>query len=192
MGTVPEGHSAVQELYTYLLHDYLPVRYPTLFSTTADGMKFQNHITGAQLPLEPPCDPLVALRSLGETVEDDIFLVHGTEKGHRMVAFVCCFPSGFDPSSKLGKVLKDIHEPVPSYEKIGPSMERYFSRLEVGKSVKRINVSTEPPRPHSACVAVIPRRRIGALVERRSPTDSFFLVVRNHTARPIQPPGQPH
>jgi hypothetical protein len=141
---VPEGHGAVAELYTYLLNDYLPVRYPSLFTIDVVGRSFMNHVTNVSLPLQPPETPLNALRSLGETVEDDMFLLQQTGKGHRMVAFVCCFPSGFDPSSKLGKVLKDIHEPVPAYEKIGPSMERFFSRLQVGQSVKRINVRLQP------------------------------------------------
>lgn len=83
-----------------------------------------------------------ALRTLAETVEEDMFLLHETEEGHFSDAFVCCFPSGFDPSQKLGKLLRDIHGPVPSYEKIGSSMEKFFSRLEVGKNVKRMNVST--------------------------------------------------
>jgi hypothetical protein len=140
VGAVPEGHGAVDELYTYMLQDYLPVRYPTLFALDQKHQTFHNNVTYTVFPTQPPVEPLDALKSLGETVEDDMFLLHQTEKGHRMVAFVCCFPSGFDPSEKLGKVLKDIHEPVPAYEKIGPSMERFFSKLEVGKSVKRINV----------------------------------------------------
>lgn len=143
MGAIPMGRSAVQELYGYLLKTYLPARYPGLFALSADGQFFHNHVTGLQAPVAPSPDdyPLAALRVLGETVEDDLFLLHETPEGHRMVAFVCCFPSGFDPSSKLGKVLQDIHEPVPAYEKIGASMERFFSRLEVGKSVKRVNWS---------------------------------------------------
>jgi Protein of unknown function (DUF3445) len=140
MGSIPMGHSAVQELYGHLLKTYLPVRYPTMFALTQDGQFFYNRVTDLTVPVAPPEDPLASLRVLGETVEDDLFLLHETPDGHRMVAFVCCFPSGFDPSSKLGKILKDIHEPVPAYEKIGASMERFFSRLEVGKSVKRVNV----------------------------------------------------
>lgn len=85
------------------------------------------------------------LRILGETVEDDMFLLlqdDATQGGeHRAVAFMCCHPAGFDPSSKLDKRLAEIHGPVPAYEKIGASMERYFGRLEVGKEVKRMNVS---------------------------------------------------
>lgn len=84
-------------------------------------------------------------------MEDDLFLLlpdgdgDGDGKGdgsgaHWLVAFVCCHPSGFDPSEKLGKLLVDIHGPVPAYEKIEASMERYFKKLEVGKCVKRVNV----------------------------------------------------
>ncbi|KAJ0120444.1 hypothetical protein J7T55_015171 [Diaporthe amygdali] len=141
VGAIPQGKAAVEELYSFLLADYLPQRFPTMFSISEDGKTFQNKVTGASFPSLPPSDSVEALRRLGETVEDDIFLLHGTEQGHRSVAYVCCYCSGFDPSQKLDKLLVEIHEPVPSYDKIGPSMERYFSKLEVGKNVKRVNWS---------------------------------------------------
>jgi len=140
MGAIPEGASAVQELYSYLLTEYLPLRYPDMFFLSQDGKIFTNHVTQRSWPCLPPEDPLDAWKILGETIEDDLFLLRETDEGHQAVAFLCCFPAGFDPSSKLGKLLKDIHGPVPSYDKIGPSMERFFSRLEVGKSVRRNNV----------------------------------------------------
>ncbi|KAI0385685.1 hypothetical protein F5Y04DRAFT_244452 [Hypomontagnella monticulosa] len=144
LGCIPSGTDAVKEAYSYLIGDYLPTRYPTLFER--DGKSFRNRVTGNCLPLVPPNDPIATLRSLGETVEDDMFFLRETPDGHQCTAFVCCCPSGFDPTTKIGKLLKDIHEPVPSYEKIGASMERFFSRLEVGKSVSRINwsVTTNP------------------------------------------------
>ncbi|KAI1761917.1 hypothetical protein GGR53DRAFT_522042 [Hypoxylon sp. FL1150] len=144
LGCISCGNEAVQEVYIYLLRDYLPSRYPTVFSR--DEKMFHNRVTGISLPLLPPDDPIAALRSLGETVEDDMFFLRETPEGHQCVAFVCCHPSGFDPAEKIGKLLKDIHGPVPSYEKIGPSMERYFSRLEVGKGACRVNwsVTTDP------------------------------------------------
>jgi hypothetical protein len=141
LGCIPSGVDVVQEVYTYLLQDYLPTRYPSLFSR--DEKNFHNHVTNAYMPLSPPDDPIHALRLLGETVEDDMFLLQSCPEGHRSVAFLCTSPSGFDPSAKLGRLLEDIHKPVPSYEKIGPSMERYFSRLEVGKNATRVNVSTK-------------------------------------------------
>ncbi|KAI1401820.1 hypothetical protein F4819DRAFT_456807 [Hypoxylon fuscum] len=139
LGCLTEGVEGVREAYSYLLGEYLPTRYPTIFSR--DDKLFHNRVTGAALPLLAPADPIEALRSLGETVEDDCFFLRETPDGHQCTAFVCCCPSGFDPAEKMGKLLKDIHGPVPSYEKIGPSMERYFSRLEVGKSASRVNWS---------------------------------------------------
>lgn len=142
VGAIPSGKAAVQELYTFLMSDYLPHRFPTMFTVSEGGKYFRNLITGASYALSPPDDPVEALKIIGETVEDDMFILHETDQGHRSVAYVCCYCSGFDPSEKLDKLLIDIHQPVPSYHKIGPSMERYFSRVEAGKNMKRINVRT--------------------------------------------------
>ncbi|KAJ5768007.1 hypothetical protein N7533_000590 [Penicillium manginii] len=136
-GCLPGGESAVHELYSYLLTHHLPIRFPDLF--TCQGKLFHNRVTGKSFPTTPPQDPETCLRILGETVEEDIFLLMETETTHKCLAFTCCFPTGFDPSSKLGLDLRGIHGPVPAYEKIGPSMERFFRKLEVGKSVKRMN-----------------------------------------------------
>ncbi|KAH6884240.1 hypothetical protein B0T10DRAFT_518320 [Thelonectria olida] len=138
-GCVLGGEDAVHELYSYLLNDYLPIRFPNIFTLSVDKTAFTNHITGKKLPITPPSDSLAALRVLGETVEEELFLLLDTPDGHRLFAVMCCFPSDFDPMEKLGKTLTDIHGPVPAYEKIGPSMERFFRKLEVGKSVKRAN-----------------------------------------------------
>ncbi|KAJ9139205.1 DUF3445 domain-containing protein [Pleurostoma richardsiae] len=140
-GHVPAGVEHVQELYEYMLGDYLPKRFPTMFSVSADGKTFHNKVTGAEYPLPSMDDTDAMLAALGETVEDDIFTLRHTEQGHQSTAFVCVHCSGFDPSKKLGVLMSEIHEPVPGYEKIGASMERFFTRLEVGKSVKRVNWS---------------------------------------------------
>lgn len=141
LGAIPRARAAVEEVYSFLLSDYLPRRFPTMFSLSDDGKTFRNGVTGASFPTLPPDDSVEALRRLGETIEDDMFLLYETEQGHRSVAYVCCYCSGFDPSQKLDKLLPEIHEPVPSYHKIGPSMERYFKKVEVGKNMKRVNVS---------------------------------------------------
>ncbi|KAJ4291421.1 hypothetical protein N0V88_006014 [Collariella sp. IMI 366227] len=144
-GILPAGHAAVLELYTYLLGTYLPARYPTMFEllTGNNGatVLFHNKITNHTSTISPPLSsPLDMLRILAETIEDDMFLLlrDDTKDGpatgeHRAVAFVCCHPAGFAPAKKLGKTLAEIHEPVPAYERIGASMEKYFGRLEMGK-----------------------------------------------------------
>jgi len=154
MGTTPEGHAAIREFYTYLLGTYLPTRYPTMFelvttTTSPNGTPtttFHNKATNHSTPLSPATpesDPLSMLHTLATTIEQDLFFLtlDPSTKTHRSTAFLCCHPSGFDPSQKgLGQSLGEIHGPVPSYDKIGPSMERFFSRLDVGRPVKRLNV----------------------------------------------------
>lgn len=142
LGCLPSGEDAVGEVYSYLLGEYLPTRYPTMFRLSRDGKTFSNLVTGKEFPAAAGSgDTRGALGILAETVEEDMFILHQTPDGHFTDAYVCCFPSGFDPSEKLGKLLRQVHGPVPSYDKIAASMERFFGRVEVGKSVKRTNVS---------------------------------------------------
>lgn len=147
-GHLPRGDAAVRELYSFLMSSYLPTRYPSMFRLSASGETLQNLVTGVDSPVSiSPSDGNIsaAIATLAETVEDDMFLLRQTEPGgpHVVDAFVCCFPAGFDPSEKLGLLLRDVHGPVPGYDKIGVSMERFFGRLEVGKGVKRMNWSIQ-------------------------------------------------
>lgn len=143
-GHVPEGITPVAELRSYLLGRYLPARFPTMFALSDKGESLKNQVTGRTCPTAPSGDADADLGVIAEFIEDDIFLLVQTPRGHRCVAFLCCFPAGFDPSEKLGKVLEEIHAPVPSYGKIGGSMERFFARVKVGEPVKRMNVSVLP------------------------------------------------
>ncbi|KAL6872730.1 hypothetical protein J3F83DRAFT_730827 [Trichoderma novae-zelandiae] len=143
---LPSGVDAVRELHQFLIRDYLPTRFPTMFRLRDQDRQMDNLVTGRTFPTTAPDnaeEAEAALRMLAETVEEDMFLLVGEPEGHRAVAFVCCFPSGFDPSTKVGRLLREIHAPVPSYDKIGPSMERFFSKIEVGKNVKRTNWSMQ-------------------------------------------------
>ena len=64
------------------------------------------------------------------------------EEKYVLKAYTTCFPSGFNTREKLGLRLADIHTPVPGYsEKLERSMDRFFSKIEVGKYVKRVNWS---------------------------------------------------
>lgn len=112
-----------------------------MFKLSEDESTFTNLVTNDSHPTTPPIDPSATLQKIGTTVEEDIFMLKPTPDGHQCVAFMCCFPSGWNPASKLGKHMVQIHSNVPAYSKIGPSMEKFFTKLEAGKSVKRVNVS---------------------------------------------------
>ncbi|KAG7105073.1 hypothetical protein HYQ44_016385 [Verticillium longisporum] len=144
LGVVPGGEAPVRELYDYLLRQYLPVRFPLMFQLSARDTQLTNSVTGRSFPTKPPAETLEALRILGEIVEEDLVFLVPSPEGLRMVAHLWCFPSGFDPVAKLGNTLDAIHKPVPSYDKIGPSMQRFLSKLQSGKPIKRTNWSVQP------------------------------------------------
>ncbi|KIW97720.1 uncharacterized protein Z519_01304 [Cladophialophora bantiana CBS 173.52] len=157
---------AVVELYQFLLGTYLPLRFPKMFklheTDYEEGKTFmlENLVTKALFPARPSprTSTKMLLETLGRTLDED-FLFLLPEEGDKntdkketnsessegdakyiLEAYVCCCPSGFDPREKLGNRLAKIHGPVPGYpQKLEASMDRFFSRLEVGKYVRRVN-----------------------------------------------------
>jgi len=138
---LPSAVGMVNELYEYLIHNYLPARYPTMFRV---GAKYTtNLVTGKLLPSTAPADPIEALRLMAVNIDEDFLMLLPAEDGdgHSLQSFVWCYPVGFDPGSKLGLKLRDAHKPVPGYkDKLQTSMDRYFGKLEVGRVVYRVNV----------------------------------------------------
>ena len=142
---------AVNELYTYLTGTYLPLRFPTMFSlmtpessTMGIPTHLYNSVTCSSLPLSPPADPIKALSLLGENLDEEFLLLTKAEGDdqYALKGYITCFPSGFNTKEKFGMKLREIHGPVPGYkEKLEVSMDRFFDRLEVGKIVRRVNVS---------------------------------------------------
>ncbi|CZT04640.1 uncharacterized protein RAG0_11036 [Rhynchosporium agropyri] len=138
----PEVKPAIDELYTWLLNEYLPTRYPTMFSVTSLGLL--NHTTSTHIPFQPSPDPAKTFEILGENLDEDFLILLASDDGdsYMLKGFVNCFPAGFNTKDKLGLKLRDIHTPVPGYkQKLELSMDRFFDRLEVGKVVKRANAS---------------------------------------------------
>lgn len=135
---------AVAELYSWLFTTYLPTRYPRMFQLPFTSTNtLVNLVTNEQIPLQPPTDPLEALRTLCIHIDEDfLFLLphHSGDGVYALYAFNCAFANGFLLREKLGHRLREIHKPVPGYkEKLEMSMDRYFSSIPVGKFVKRSN-----------------------------------------------------
>lgn len=139
---------AVLELYHWLVSDYLPVRFPAVY--TPAGPDLRNNVTGDLVPMTlSECieDAEKALQFLGENVDDEFLFLLPSENEQdegksRMEAFINCFPSGFNTRSKLNMLLADIHSPVPHYsQKLEKSMDRFFASLPLGRIVKRANWS---------------------------------------------------
>jgi hypothetical protein len=144
---------AVRELYKFLFGTYLPVRYPSMFKLhrteyeQGPEIMLQNLVTNELLPVEPKSKTIALLETLGKHLDDDFLLLlpePNVEKDPKYVleAYITICPSGFNPREKLGKKLRDIHGPVPAYaERLEGSMDRFFTKVEVGKYVRRVNWS---------------------------------------------------
>ncbi|KAJ5135576.1 uncharacterized protein N7515_004854 [Penicillium bovifimosum] len=147
----PRIRPAISELYTFLLKDYLPVRYPKMFTLNADNTMFHNLVTDEYWPttLSATTPTIRPLEIIAQTIDEDFLILlpelvpeDGQIPKYVLEAYATCLPSGFNPRDKLGLRMVDIHKPVPGYkEKMELSMDRFFARLEVGKFVKRINWS---------------------------------------------------
>ncbi|KAI7969976.1 hypothetical protein EIK77_000372 [Talaromyces pinophilus] len=149
----PPAIEAVRELYSWLVDQYLPQRYGDIFELHRQESSgnietfLQNKVTDDIVPIDPNLQsPEDALRIIGRQVEEDfLFLLpSGPEEQLVLEAYIACFPAGFAWTMKRGKTLAEIHQPVPDYKKkLQLSMDRFLSRLEPGKFVKRLNVSLE-------------------------------------------------
>ncbi|OKL60906.1 hypothetical protein UA08_03123 [Talaromyces atroroseus] len=152
--------ATIKELYTAIMVEYLPSRYPTIFKMTTCTMSpsssIRNLVTGEVYPakLAEFAPVRQALELLAKNVDEDFFILlprshsesSNTEEDKQTTyilhAYAACFPSGFQPAHKIGKSLSSIHGPLPGYkEKLEKSMDRFFRKLPVGKYVKRVNWS---------------------------------------------------
>ncbi|RDW57793.1 hypothetical protein BP5796_12594 [Coleophoma crateriformis] len=144
LGCEPNAVPMVNELYEYLVQEYFPRRYPTIFKLTPAEKPTHiiNTANNDKLPLEVPGTPMEALRLLAVNIDEDFLMLLPSldGDGYSLQSFVWCYPVGFSPADKLGLKLREAHKPVPAYkEKLQTSMDRYFSRLEPGKVVYRVN-----------------------------------------------------
>jgi hypothetical protein len=152
----PVATDAVRELYEWMFGVYLPRRFPTMFALSAEKLCLHNVVTNEYVDLEPPSDPIEALKTLGSHVDDDFLILlpitdpnaapicayptQDSTTPYHLHAYVLTFPSGFNTPKKLGLPLAGIHAPVPGYaSKLEKSMDRFFSALPFGKVVKRAN-----------------------------------------------------
>lgn len=148
---MPGSEQAVELFYAWMMN-YLPTRFGDIFTnvdSSSGSGELYNKATGDRIPLRPGADsnPESLLEGLGRQVEEDFLILQpDPESGeYKLVAFVGCFPNGFDWAKKLGKTMSQIHIPVPTYEqKLQKSINRFFSRLIPGQFVQRHNVSYHP------------------------------------------------
>ena len=72
-----------------------------------------------------------ATGAAGRTGESDVEYV--------LTAAVLCAPSRWDLHEKVGRSMREIHQPVPNYDSIAVAADRFFVRLAEGDIIERTN-----------------------------------------------------
>lgn len=121
------GYEGCAEMLEYLV-DYVPRRFPKVFTLSADKNTIQNHVTNESFDLSTPLKEH-PLYIAGRLVEDDLnILVEGPDGEYVLKAVLSAFPAGFKIQEKMDKPMSAIHKPVPLYkEKLAFSMNKSVS-----------------------------------------------------------------
>lgn len=134
---LPESR-AIQEEALAVIAGHLPQTFPEIYTRTDDGMAIAGNrpvVFGA----EPP------LMSAARMVQEDLLLLSGAGRKHRLIAASVCFPSSWSLVDKFGGDLDDVHAAVPGYEsELAVRMARIFDNIKVGIPVWRLNWSLYP------------------------------------------------
>lgn len=126
-----------------------------------------DHFDDAAPNAGPPLGELPIERAGRLVAEDLLLMERRPASGWHLTAGCLCFPSRWALADKLGRRMRDIHEPVPGLNaRIGPQIENFFDRLAPGRLVCRMNSAimddpelyqppafTTPPPPAGAPVS---------------------------------------
>ncbi|MGE7367673.1 heme-dependent oxidative N-demethylase family protein [Neorhizobium sp. NPDC001467] len=152
----------------------LTTRHPHIYRR--DGNRI--HLAGHTVDLAD--ETILPLHRAGLLVQDDLVIMRRGENGWRLAAAFLAFPSSWELSQKFGKVMDEVHAPVPGFEGGSRNAElinRMFDRLQPGHPVRRMNWSINwrhalyhPQSLPAETVEVVPARDAVIRVERQTLT----------------------
>lgn len=148
----PASQAAVNELYIFLVTEYLPTRFNSLFSIVNNPAIIEksflvNNFNKTAFSLRPDQSPKETLKRMATLIDEDLmFLLPSVTGGYTLQAYVICFSSGFSSAesgtSMLGKSLEELHTKVPGYAiHLATKMGRWIGKMKAGTYWKRCNVS---------------------------------------------------
>lgn len=126
------GYDGCVEMLECLV-EYLPRRFPEIFTMSPDGTEIHNHITGEIFNITRSCLTQHPLFIAGRLVEDDLsILVEGPNGEYILKAVLSAFPAGFQIKTKMDKEMTEIHKAVPMYkEKMKLAMNKSVAPLHL-------------------------------------------------------------
>jgi len=130
------GSEPAQMRQLRFLMDHLIRHQPDRFRAEGDGVR--NLTTGETVSPDPSAPLLAATR----LVQEDMTILEPSPEGFRLIAGLVTFPTRWDLTSKMGKPLSRIHDPVPGYaDKLERPMDRLFAGLTDDRLLWRANYS---------------------------------------------------
>ncbi|MEL6478872.1 MAG: DUF3445 domain-containing protein [Pseudomonadota bacterium] len=125
------------------------------------------------------------LHTLGRLIAEDLCLMEQAAAGeeYRLAAAVLCFPSRWLLSEKLGRVLTDIHVPVPDYDDtLARRVNRVFETVRAERPLVRVNWLV-----HLVAELHLPLGHSDKLIAETDPTGPLYLRTERQTLTRIAP-----
>ena len=98
-------------------------------------------LEAAGRPYPPDRDGQHPIEWAARAVQEDLCLLERDDAGWRFTAAAVCFPTRWSPAAKVGLGLRAVHDPVPRYDDIADTVDRFFDRLRPGALAWRPNWS---------------------------------------------------
>jgi len=172
--SLPTSLSAQQRVLDLLVQHLLRF-FPEHYQQ--QGQSLQNLITGQVWNLAE----LEPLDLAGRLVQEDLCLMQAEAGVYRLTAASVCFPSRWEPRSKLGRELTQIHRPVPGYgDRLARPVDGFFDRLQPEHPGWRLNWSIVD----SPDLCLLPREEpCSALITATNAGQRLWLRIERQTLR---------
>jgi dimethylamine monooxygenase subunit A len=129
------GTKAAQLEILEMLVAYLPQRFPETYRLNGTAMEIASGNFRVDLSN-------ASLATAGLLVQEDLVIMGRSPEGWRLMAASLCFPSAWNLHEKLGRLMHEVHGPVPGFNKDTRNaglIERMFDNLRVEQPVIRWN-----------------------------------------------------
>jgi hypothetical protein len=132
---LPGSLPAQEELAEQLLHHLLEA-HGDAYRRDEEAV----HCTAAGFSVPWPPATADPLWSLSLLVAEDLVIMQRGDDGYRLTAASLCSPSHWRLAEKLGRPLREIHDPIPGiHEDLSPRIDRFFDHLRPEHPVQRFN-----------------------------------------------------
>ncbi len=134
------GTEAAQAEALALLAAHLTAHFPETYRR--EGSEIGIVPAGRRVRLDDPALP--PLRIAASLIADDLVLMRRDESGWRLVAGAVCFPSSWQLLEKAGRLIEEVHAPVPGFgggTRGAELIARMFDSMRPGNVALRWNWS---------------------------------------------------